>query len=107
MPFSITRLDDKVTIRLPEWLITVNKGELRQLALDALEHGARRFTVDLSDTVYIDSSGLGTLVAVSKKIREERGDIRLVHLSHDMATLFRLTRLDSYFDGFDGGPSAA
>jgi anti-sigma B factor antagonist len=107
MPFSVTRLDDQVTIRLPEWLITANKGELRQLALDALDDGARRFTVDLSDTIYIDSSGLGTLVGLSKKIHEERGDIQLVHLSDDVSTLFRLTRLGSYFDGFDSGPSAA
>ena len=107
MPFSVTRLDDKVTIRLPEWLITTNKAELRQLALDALENGARRFTVDLSDTTYIDSSGLGTLVAVSKKIHEQRGKIRLVHLSDDVNTLLRLTKLGSCFDDFDGGPSAA
>jgi len=107
MPFSVTRLDDQVTIRLPEWLITANKGELRQLALDALEDGARRFTVDLSDTIYIDSSGLGTLVGLSKKIHDQRGDIRLIHLSDDVSTLFRLTRLGSYFDDFDGGPSAA
>lgn len=107
MPFSITRLDDTVTIRLPEWLVTANKGELRQLALEALEDGARRFTVDLSDTIYIDSSGLGTLVGISKQVHEQRGHIRLVHLSEDVNTLFRLTRLGSYFDGFDGGPSAA
>ena len=107
MPFSVTRLDDKVTIRLPEWLITANRGELRQLALDALEDGARRFTVDLSDTTYIDSSGLGALVAVSKRIHEQRGRIRLLHPSEDVRSLLRLTNLDSCFDDFDGGPTAA
>ena len=107
MPFSVTRLNDTVTIRLPEWLITANKGELRQLALEALERGARRFTMDLSDTTFIDSSGLGTLVAVSNKVHEQSGRIHLVHLSDDVSTLFRLTNLGSCFDDFDGGPSAA
>lgn len=107
MPFSVTRLDDKVTIRVPEWLITANKSELRQLALEALEDGARRFTVDLTDTTYIDSTGLGALVGISKKIHEQRGDICLVHVNEEIHALFRLTRLSTYFDGFDGGLSAA
>ncbi|HEY2378111.1 MAG TPA: STAS domain-containing protein [Gemmatimonadaceae bacterium] len=107
MGFSVTRLDDRVIIHVPEWLITANKGVLRQLALDALDEGGRRFTVDLVDTTYIDSSGLGTLVGISKKIHEQQGNIRLVHLSDDISTLFRLTKLDAYFDGLGGGPSAA
>jgi len=107
MSFSFSRLDDDVVIRVPEWLIAANNDELRELALAALDDGVRRFTVDLSSTIYIDSSGLGALVGVSKRIHEKRGHIRLVHLSDDISTLFRLTKLDSYFDGLDGGPSAA
>src|SRR3989475_6125848 len=37
----------------------------------SIETGARKFVVDFTRTGYIDSSGLGVLVSLSKKIRSE------------------------------------
>jgi len=65
--------------------------------LDALEGGAKKFVIDFSRTGYIDSSGLGVLVSLSKKIREQGGDLRLAGLNEDLQTLFELTKLDTLF----------
>jgi len=65
--------------------------------LDALEAGDRKFLIDFSRTGYIDSSGLGVLVSLSKKIRDEGGDLRLAGLNEDLKTLFELTKLDTLF----------
>jgi len=46
---------------------------------------------------YIDSSGLGVLVSLSKKIREQGGELRLAGLNADLQTLFELTKLDTLF----------
>jgi len=78
-------------------LIVGNRQELKQKVLDALEGGAKKFVIDFTATGYIDSSGLGVLVSLSKKIREQGGDLRLAGLNEDLQTLFELTKLDTLF----------
>lgn len=78
-------------------LIVGNRQEFKQAVLDALEAGERKFLVDFTQTGYIDSSGLGVLVSLSKKIRDEGGDLRLAGLNEDLRTLFELTKLDTLF----------
>ncbi|MCC6243775.1 MAG: STAS domain-containing protein, partial [Gemmatimonadaceae bacterium] len=56
--------------------------------------------VDFSASAYIDSSGLGALVSLGKRLREQGGDLRLTGLNDDLRTLFELTRLDSLFPLF-------
>ena len=57
-------------------------------------------------TGYIDSSGLGVLVSLSKKIREQGGDLRLAGLNEDLQSLFELTKLDTLFAIFPGTAEA-
>ena len=56
--------------------------------------------VDFSNSPYIDSSGLGALVSLSRRLRDAGGDLRLVGLNDDLRSLFELTRLDQLFPLF-------
>src|SRR5207302_5509651 len=97
---SFTLRKDKhgvVVVGVDGQLIVGNRQELKQKVLDALESGGRKFVVDFTKTGYIDSSGLGVLVSLSKKIREQRGDLRPCGLNEDSRTLFELTKLDTLF----------
>ena len=98
MSFSV-RKDPKgiVVISVDGQLIVGNRHELKQKVLEALDRGDRKFLVDFSSTGYIDSSGLGVLVSLSKKVREVDGDLRLSGLNDDLRTLFELTKLDTLF----------
>ncbi len=87
-------------------LIVGNRQEFKQKILDALEGGERRFLVDFTRTGYIDSSGLGVLVSLSKKIRDEGGELRLAGLNEDLRTLFELTKLDTLFTNSDSAADA-
>ena len=87
-------------------LIVGNRQEFKQKILDALEAGERRFLIDFTNTGYIDSSGLGVLVSLSKKIRDEGGDLRLAGLNEDLRTLFELTKLDTLFAISDSAADA-
>ena len=78
-------------------LIVGNRHELKRMVLHALEGGARRFVIDFSRTGYIDSSGLGVLITLSKEIRAQGGDLRLASLNPDLTRLFELTKLDTFF----------
>jgi len=86
-----------VVVTVDGQLIVGNRQELKQQVVEALDGGGRKFVVDFSRTGYIDSSGLGVLVSLSKKIREQGGDLRLAGLNEDLQTLFELTKLDTLF----------
>ena len=70
MSFAIKKQGDICIVDVEGQLIVGNRQELKQKVLDELERGERKFLVDFSQTGYIDSSGLGVLVSLSKKIRE-------------------------------------
>ena len=97
MGFKVVAKDDVTLIEVGGQLIVGNRQLLKEQVLDQLERGDRKFIVDFSKTDYIDSSGLGVLVTLSKKIREQGGQLSLVSLSEDLRTLFELTKLDTLF----------
>lgn len=97
MSFTIARQGPVVVVDVEGQLIVGNRQELKQKVLDELEKGERKFLIDFGRTGYIDSSGLGVLVSLSKKIREQGGELRLANLNDDLKTLFELTKLDTLF----------
>jgi anti-sigma B factor antagonist len=97
MSFDVRKQNDVTVIDVEGQLIVGNRQELKQKVLEELENGSRKFLIDFSNTGYIDSSGLGVLVSLSKKIREQGGELRLANLNEDLRTLFELTKLDTLF----------
>jgi anti-sigma B factor antagonist len=109
MAFEVQKVGDVTVVDVEGQLIVGNRQELKQRVLQDLEAGERKFLVDFTRTGYIDSSGLGVLVSLSKKIREQGGELRLSSLNEDLRTLFELTKLDTLFriadsreDGLEG-----
>lgn len=107
MSFAV-RKDPKgvVVVTVDGQLIVGNRHELKQKVTDALESGERKFLIDFTKTGYIDSSGLGVLVSLSRRIREAEGDLRLSGLNEDLRTLFELTKLDTLFNIADTSSAA-
>ena len=109
MSFSVAKHGDTVIIGIEGHLVVGNRQALKQLVLDELARGERRFRVDFGRTRYVDSSGLGVLVAMSKKVKQERGTLSLSNLDGDLKTLFVLTKLDTlfHFEADGAGASTA
>jgi len=97
MSLQVIKQGDVVVIEVVGQLIVGNRQELKQKVLDEAEAGARKILVDFAKAGYIDSSGLGVLVSLAKRMRELGGDLRLANLNDDLQTLFELTKLDSLF----------
>lgn len=106
MSFDVKKQNGVTIIDVEGQLIVGNRQELKQKVLEELEGGARKFLIDFSGTGYIDSSGLGVLVSLSKKIREQGGELRLANLNEDLRTLFELTKLDTLFHIASSRPEA-
>lgn len=97
MGFTVRKEGDVCVVSVEGQLIVGNRQELKQRVLEEIERGERRFLVDFGQTGYIDSSGLGVLVSLSKRIRELNGELRLTNLNDDLKSLFELTKLDTLF----------
>jgi anti-sigma B factor antagonist len=97
MSINVARRSDAAVISVHGPLFAGNRQELKQVVLDALDQGNRTVLIDFADTGYIDSSGLGVLISLSKKIRERGAELRLANLNGDLRTLFERTKLDALF----------
>jgi anti-sigma B factor antagonist len=62
-----------------------------------LDSGERRLVVDLSGVDFLDSTGLGVLVAALNRCRDEGGSLSLVCSKPSILKLFAITGLDQVF----------
>ena len=68
--------------------------QLKERLNDALESGRTRLLVDLSDTSFIDSSGLGALIGAHGRARERGGRLALCCGGDAITRTLALTGLD-------------
>ena len=97
MSFTLRRVGNATVVDVDGQLIVGNRHELKEMVLEELEGGVRHFIVDFARTGYIDSSGLGVLVGLSKRVRGLDGTLQLTSLNQDLMRLFELTKLDTLF----------
>jgi len=60
-----------------------------------------KIIIDLLKVNYMDSSGLGVLVALLKQIKKKNGELKLVNLPISVKKIFDLTRLTKFFDIYE------
>ena len=78
------RIDSAVAIRF--------KDDMRTLT----EQGPDHIVLDLSRVTFVDSSGLGAIVASMKQLAPGKR-LDLAGLTPDVAKVFRLTRMETVF----------
>jgi len=66
-----------------------------------IESGRRQFVIDLSDVTYIDSAGVGMLVAESKRVTQSGGSMRLARLTARSHHLLAMLKLKFVFEVYD------
>ncbi|HEX9774310.1 MAG TPA: STAS domain-containing protein [Actinomycetota bacterium] len=73
---------------------------LRTRLIEAIDQGDVRLVLDLSHVSFLDSSGLGALIAGYKRVRERGGRLVLVATSRAVLNVLSLTGLDGVFQVF-------
>ena len=81
-------------------------GQLRSTIKQNLTQGKKRLVLDLSEVNYIDSAGLGTLVAGYTSARNEGGEIRLAGVTKRFGELLNITKLVTIFNVHDSVENA-
>ena len=63
--------------------------------------GSTKIILNMSEIDYIDSSGLGTLVAAHLSAKNAGASVRLCNLGHKFNEVMQLTKLITVFDVYD------
>jgi len=88
--------------------MVLDDGDLvfRQRIRDLVDRGVVKVVLDLGGVTYIDSSGVGMLVAKLKTLKEQGGDMRLLHLNRRAESLLGMLKLLIAFETFDDEAAA-
>ena len=83
--------------------ITIGEGDvvLRDKVVELLDGGHSKILLSLEKVSYMDSAGIGELVACFKKAREKGGTVKLLKPSGKVEDLLQLTKLWEVFEIFD------
>ena len=90
-----------VIITSPKRIDVNVSDELRDLISDIIEKPNYRIILDLKETEYIDSSGLGSIVARISVLRSNSGDIRLAAPGRSVINLLKLTHLNQILKTYE------
>ena len=103
-----TRQVDGVTIVDLSGRITLGEGSviLRDTVKDLLGKGQKKILLNLGDVSYIDSSGIGELVSAFTSVRNQAGQLKLLHLTKKVHDLLQITKLYTVFEVFDDEATA-
>jgi anti-sigma B factor antagonist len=73
-------------------------SQLRTKIKDVLGQGNTRLVLDLAEVAYIDSAGLGTLVAGFTSAQNQGANMKLANLTKRFDELLHITKLVTVFD---------
>lgn len=90
-------MGNNFTMNIPKNFAVDEVGTFRVKINKLIEEGHENFIFNFSECDFIDSTGLGALVAIYKKCAEKDGSIKLKSLKPEVEKLFKLTRLDKIF----------
>ena len=87
-------------------LDAANAAEFKEALARTIDEGQTRIVLDMAGIAFIDSSGLGALVGILKRLGS-RGDLALAAVQPGVQKALTLTRMDRVFQIFPDTGSAA
>ena len=76
-------------------------NQLRTKLKDILSQGKTRIVLDLAEVSYIDSAGLGTLVAGFTSAQNQGANLKLANLTKRFREQLNITKLVTIFDVYE------
>lgn len=92
-----TEADGGAVVRVVGEVDLSTAGDLRQRLVDLCERGVHDIDIDLSETTFMDSTGLSVLLGALRRCRRGGGHLTLQHPSRPVLNLLHATRLTLVF----------
>jgi anti-sigma B factor antagonist len=93
---DVTVLDMNGSIRMGE-----GSGVLRSAIRNLVTGGKKKILLNLGDVRYIDSSGIGELIANYTTVSKDGGQMKLLNLTGKVKDLLVITKLLTVFDTYE------
>jgi len=93
---DVTILDMKGAVRIGEGSITL-RDAIRGLA----DEGKKKIILNLAGVNYVDSSGIGELIANYTTVSRQGGQLKLLNLTDRIQNLLVITKLLTVFDAYE------
>ncbi len=98
LPVRIDSLDG-VTVLAPRGDIDMSRApSFREHVRRAINAGAPKVVIDLSEVEYMDSSGLATLVEAMRNAKQASVGLMLCGLHQKVLAIFEIARLHHFFE---------
>lgn len=83
--------------------ITLGSGDItmRDRIKELLGQGKKKIAIDLGEVSFMDSTGLGELVAAYTTARHQQATLKLVKLTKKIKDLLAITQLAAVFETYD------
>jgi anti-sigma B factor antagonist len=94
----MSKSSDDRTVAIEGRITVNNSDEMRRKLLAALRSGPAQVTVDLSQAIYMDLSGLATLLESVCIARKQKTRLVLAGVSGQPRSLFQIGQLESLFE---------
>jgi anti-sigma B factor antagonist len=93
--FDVRTTDAGIGVVTPRGRLNmVAARRMKDLLSELVEKGTNRIVVDMGETTFLDSSGLGALIAGLKTARVAGGDLRIARPTEAVSVVFGLTNMD-------------
>jgi anti-sigma B factor antagonist len=95
-------VDDILVVGLaePDALEASNVEDFRNAMANILGN-VRRVLLDLGNVTFLDSSGMGALIAIWRKVSINDGEIKLCRIGPSVRTLFEIIRIHRILELYD------
>lgn len=102
-----TRTEKDVTVIMCNGRIVFGEesSQLRE-QIKTLLGQTKKIVLNLGGVSYIDSGGLGILVALYTTARSSGGDIKLANLTQRVGDILQITKLSTIFEVYEGEQNA-
>jgi len=98
---DVTILDLSGSVRMGEGSV-----QLRDSIRNLVDQGKKKVLLNLAGVKYIDSSGIGELIANYTTISRQGGQLKLLNLTDKIQNLLVITKLLTVFDAYDNEAEA-
>jgi anti-sigma B factor antagonist len=101
LEFTRDDQDDVVVLTLKGNLDALTAPELRPTIDELVASRKIHVVFNLKNLTLIDSSGVGAIVSLFKRVRMLGGDVKIACLANQPKEIFRLLRLDRAFELYE------
>jgi anti-sigma B factor antagonist len=88
-------------IHIEAELTAATVDEFRKKLALLMGKGVRFFILNMDKVDFVDSTGLGAIISITKRVRDLQGDIKLASMQPSAKKLIEVVRADRYFPAHD------